>query len=180
LHLKLCIQSTSQLAHNEVQTRGPMHSSNNPGAIPWGFQQLSPRYGVLPLDALVSNWVQLLQLARRNLRPENGSRRPGCEYTYPVNQPPLAKAPLGSGNERVCADKAVPKGFTAQRACQDEVLGSASRWTIYGSPRHEAEMTSNCNPSSEYVLPKDHSAAVSASISTDGASLSNSQGVHSC
>jgi hypothetical protein len=164
-----------------VQTRGSMHSSNNLGAIPWGFQQLSPRYGVLRLDALVSNWVQLLQLARRNLRPEIGSRRPGCEYTYPVNQPPLAKAPLGSGNERVCADKAVPKGFTAQRACQDGVLGSASRWTIYGSPRHEgAEMTSNCNPLSEYVLPKDHSAAVSASKSTDGSSLSNSQGVHSC
>ena len=130
LHLKLCMRSTLQVAHNEVQTRSPMHSSNNLGAIPWGFQQLSPRYGVLSLDALVSNWVQLLQLARRNLRPEIGSRRPGCEYTYPVNQPPLAKAPLGSGNERVCADKAVPEGFKAQRAYQDGVLGSASRWTI--------------------------------------------------
>jgi hypothetical protein len=41
-------------------------------------------------------------------------------------------------------------------------------------------MTSNCNPLSEYVLPKDHSAAVSASKVTDRTFLSNSQGVHSC
>ena len=181
LHLKRCINFNPQHAHFEVQTTPLATLSNNLGAIPWGFQQLSPRYGVLLLDALVSNWVQLLQLARRNLRPEDSSQRPGCEHPILVNQPPLAKAPLGSEKGRVCADKAVPRGFKAQRVCQDAELGEASRWAVSGSPGNEGtEMTSNCNPLLDRVRPKDRLAMESASKSTDRASLSDSQGVHSC
>lgn len=170
-----------QVAHNRVQHSLSIVLDCKVGAIAWGFQQVSPRYGVLLLDAPMANWVQLLQLARRNLRPESGSQRPGCEYSNPVNQPPLAKAPLGSEHERVCADKAVLKGFTAQRACRDAILGEASGRTVSGSPeRFRTEMTSNCKSSLRRVLPKNRFDAVSASKSTDRCSLSNSQGVHSC
>jgi hypothetical protein len=181
LHLNKCISFVPQLAHFQVQSAPELRVSNNVGPIAWGFQQVSPRYGVLLLDALVSNSVQLLQLARRNLRPETGQQRPGCESSLPVNQPPLAKAPLGSSAERFSAERAVLEGFKAQRDCQVAVLGDAARRTEFGSPEIDGtEMTSNCNPLSDAVLPKDQFATVSASKVTDRTSLSNSQGVHSC
>jgi hypothetical protein len=181
LHLNKCISFVPQLAHFQVQSAPELRVSNNVGPIAWGFQQVSPRYGVLLLDALVSNSVQLLQLARRNLRPESGQQRPGCESPIRVNQPPLAKAPLGSSGERFSAERAVREGFEAQRDCRDAVLGDASRWTVIGSPgTHGTEMTSNCNPLSDGVLPKGQFVTVSASKVTDRCSLSNSQGVHSC
>jgi hypothetical protein len=181
LHLKLCMRNSRELALSTVQNACAGALSNNVGATCWGFQQLSPRYGVLLLDAPLSISVQLLQLARRNLRPEYGQQRPGCEHSVPVNQPPLAKAPLGSEVGWACADETVLKGFTAQRVRTDAALGYASIRAVCRSPKLFAtEMASNCYPFSDCVLPKDHFDAVSASKSTDGCSLSNSQGVHSC
>jgi hypothetical protein len=181
LHLNECINSLLQPAHFQVQYTSESRTSSNAGPIAWGFQQLSPSNGVLLLDALLSNSVQLLQFARRNLRPVEGRHRPGCESPIPVNQPPLAKAPRGSLGERSSAEKAAPERFKAQRASRDAVLGDASRSTVRRSPgTHGTEMTSNCNPLTNRIRPKDQFFTVSASKVTDGASLSNSQGVHSC
>src|SRR3954471_13754026 len=88
-----------QLAHSAVHITSPMASSNNLGATHWGFQQISPRYGVCTLDAPTATSVQLLQLARRNLRPIVGSQRPERGHSVPVHQPPLAMASQGSSND---------------------------------------------------------------------------------
>lgn len=169
LHLNRCISYFPQAAHFAVHNGYLGALSRNLGASDCGFQQLSTRYGVLLLDAPITISVQLLQLARRNLRPKAGSQRFGCERTVRVNQPPLAIAPPGSEVGKACADELVPWESKTQRVCDDAVLGEASRQKVIGSPVIDGtEMTSNSNPFVEGSLPKGLLETVSASKSTDG------------
>ena len=167
-HLKWCMESRPQVAQSKVQNGLREGRLNNHGATCWGFQQLSPRYGVLTLDAPPPISLEWSQLARRNPLPDKGLRRLQGVVFPAINQPPLANAP-GCGSEgRASAEGPDPRSTRAQRA-------------VFGSPGHDiTEMTSNCNPQHVCDLQGIAACAVSASTSLDGAEPSSSQGVTSC
>ena len=180
MHLKWCISINSQVAHFVGQIGIEHPGKCNPRAITWGFQQLSPRYGVLTLDALLSTSVQLAQLARRNLLPGKGLQRFRGSATQRINQPPLAIAPRVSSGFAY-ADRRTPVKDEAQRDCPDVGMGTTSGWKIFRSPGlHGTEMTSNCNPWRNAVRCNDATAMVSASTIDHRYSLLVLQGVSSC
>ena len=178
LHSNQCITVQPQVAHSAVQTAPEETFRDNSGAICWGFQQVSPRYGVLSLDAPLRTSLELSQLARRNLRSGKRLQRPRGEATLPVNQPPLANASRCGALNETCADGWNLGKSRAQRV----VFGSPG---LYALPAiavrgFRTEMTSNCNSRLDLDLPEAGFCVKGASTSPGGLGLPDSQGVTSC